>query len=149
MVIVKSLWLSWWLSGKEFTQNAGDTGDMGSSLGLGRYLGGGNGNPLHYSYLKSSMDGGVWWATVQRAAKSPTWLSNTIEPFFNFFLLLTLHSWCHYWSLWSYTGEFLCTKSTTFSCIIWYLLKLVNNQCNLTWIFRKLLNTCYSASVFW
>ena len=62
---------------------------MGSSLGSGRYLGGGNGNLLHYSCLKSSTDRGVWWATVQRAAKSPTWLSNTTEPFFFFFFLVT------------------------------------------------------------
>ena len=32
--------------GKEFTCNAGDTGDVGSILGSGRSLGGGHGNPL-------------------------------------------------------------------------------------------------------
>ena len=33
---------------KEFTCNAGDSGDMGSILGLGRSPGGGHGNPLQY-----------------------------------------------------------------------------------------------------
>ena len=31
--------------------NAGDIRDMGSTTGLGRSPGGGNGNPLQYSYL--------------------------------------------------------------------------------------------------
>ena len=40
-------------------------GDVGSVPGLGRCPGGGNGNPLQYSCLKTPMDLGVWWATVQ------------------------------------------------------------------------------------
>ena len=39
-------------------------------------LGEGNGNPLQYSYLENSMDGGAWWATVHGVAKSWTWLSD-------------------------------------------------------------------------
>ena len=41
-----------------------NAGDSGSIPGLGRSLGGGNGNPLQYSYLGNPMDGGAWWATV-------------------------------------------------------------------------------------
>ena len=37
--------------GKEYTSNARDTGDIVSVPGLGRSPGGGNGNPLQYSYL--------------------------------------------------------------------------------------------------
>ena len=33
--------------------NAGDAGDMDSILGLGRFPGGGNGNPLQYSCLEN------------------------------------------------------------------------------------------------
>ena len=44
--------------GKQSTCNAGDTGDMGSISGSGRYPGGGNGNPLQYSCLENSMDRG-------------------------------------------------------------------------------------------
>ena len=33
--------------------SAGDTGDSGLIPGLGRTLGGGNGNPLQYSYLEN------------------------------------------------------------------------------------------------
>ena len=41
--------------------NAGDAGDMGLIPGLGRPPGGGNGNPLQYSYLGIPMDRGAWW----------------------------------------------------------------------------------------
>ena len=39
--------------------NAGDAEDAHSIPGLGRSLGGGNGNPLHYSCLKNPMDRGA------------------------------------------------------------------------------------------
>ena len=55
--------------------NAGDTGDLGLILGLGRYPGGGNGNPLQYSRLGNPMDRGAWWAIVKGMAKSQTQLS--------------------------------------------------------------------------
>ena len=37
-------------------------GDPGSVPGLGRSPGEGNGNPLQYSCLKNSLDGGDWQA---------------------------------------------------------------------------------------
>ena len=40
--------------------------------GSGRSSGVGNGNPLQYSYLDSSMGRGAWWATVHGVAKSRT-----------------------------------------------------------------------------
>ena len=46
--------------GKESTCNAGDTGDVGSILELGRFLGGGHGNSLQYSCLENPMDRGAW-----------------------------------------------------------------------------------------
>ena len=50
--------------------NAGDARGMGSIPGLGRSLGGGNGNPLQYSCLENSMDRGAWQATVYGVTKS-------------------------------------------------------------------------------
>ena len=44
--------------------------------GSGRSPGEENGNPLQYSCLENSVDGGAWWATVHGIAKSQTWLSN-------------------------------------------------------------------------
>ena len=44
-------------------------GDMGAIPGLGRSLGGGNGNPLQYSYLGNSVDRGAWKATVHGVTK--------------------------------------------------------------------------------
>ena len=52
--------------GKEFSCNAGDTGDVGSIPGSGRSPGAGNGNPLQYFCLKNPMDKKAWQATVQR-----------------------------------------------------------------------------------
>ena len=39
--------------------NAGDGGDAGSIPGLGRSPGGGNGNPLQYSFLDKPMNRGA------------------------------------------------------------------------------------------
>ena len=60
-------------SGKESTCNVGD---LGLVPDLGRSPGEGNGNPLQYSCLENSMDGGAWQATVLGLAKSWTRLSN-------------------------------------------------------------------------
>ena len=53
-------------------------------------LGEGNGNPLQYSCLENSMDGGGWWAAVHGVAKSRTRLSN-------FTLLFTFTHWRRKW----------------------------------------------------
>ena len=47
--------------------NAGGTEDAGSTSVSGRPPGGGNGNPLQYSCLKSPMDEGSWLTTVHRS----------------------------------------------------------------------------------
>ena len=47
-------------------------GDLGSTPGLGRCPGEGNGNPLQYSCLENSMNRGVWGATVHVVTKSWT-----------------------------------------------------------------------------
>ena len=49
---------------KNLAANARDTRDKGFIPGWERSPGGGNGNPLQYSYLGSPMDRGAWWATV-------------------------------------------------------------------------------------
>ena len=71
-------WLSLnrWLSGRESSCNAGDKGEVGSTAGLGRAPGEGNGTPLQYCCLENPMDGGTWWATVHAVAKSQTRLSD-------------------------------------------------------------------------
>ena len=52
--------------------NAGDIRYSDSISGLGRFPGGGHGNPLQYSCLEDSMDRGAWWATFQRVTQSHT-----------------------------------------------------------------------------
>ena len=51
--------------------NAGDASSIPGSV---RFPGGGNGNPLQYSYLGNPMDKGAWQAAG--VAKSQTHLSN-------------------------------------------------------------------------
>ena len=59
-------------TGSEVKASAGNAGDLGSIPGSRRSLGEENGNPLQYSCLDNSMDGGAWWATVRGVAKSRT-----------------------------------------------------------------------------
>ena len=61
-------------SGKEYADNAGDTGNVGSIPGSEKSPGGGHGNPHQYSGLENSMDRGAWWTTVHGlgVAKSRT-----------------------------------------------------------------------------
>ena len=44
-------------------------GDMSSIPGLGRFLEGGNSNPLQYSCLGNPLDRGASWATVHGVAR--------------------------------------------------------------------------------
>ena len=52
---------------KNVSANAGDTG---LTPGLGRSLGGGNGNPLQYSYLGNPMNRGAWRLQLMGLQKS-------------------------------------------------------------------------------
>ena len=65
--------LSRWFSGKESTCNAGD---MSLIPGSGRWLGGGNDNPLQYSCLGCPVDREVWRVTVHGVAKMSDTLNN-------------------------------------------------------------------------
>ena len=55
--------------GKESAFNAGDPGSIPR---LGKSPGEGNGYPLQYSCLETSMDRGAWQATVLWVAESDT-----------------------------------------------------------------------------
>ena len=59
--------------GKECPCNEGDPGSI---PGLGRYPGGGHGNPLQYSCLENPVDRGAWWAALHRVTKRWAQLSN-------------------------------------------------------------------------
>ena len=64
------------LGGSDGKASACNAGGLGSIPGSGKSPGEGNGNPLQYSCLENSMDGGAWRATVHGVAKSWTRLSN-------------------------------------------------------------------------
>ena len=61
---------------KNMPANSGDAGDVSWIPRLGRYPGGGNGNPLQYSCLENPMVRGAWWAIVHGVTKSHTGLNN-------------------------------------------------------------------------
>ena len=67
-------------AGKESSCNAGD---LGSVPGLGRCLGGRNGNPRQYSCLENPMDKADWQATFHGVAKIRRDLANTFTFSFN------------------------------------------------------------------
>ena len=71
--MASNIGLPQWPSSIESTSEAGDAGLI---PGSGRSLGGGNGNPLQYSYMKNPFDRGASWATVHRVAKSQACLSD-------------------------------------------------------------------------
>ena len=56
--------------------SACNTGNPASIPRSGRSTGEGNGNPLRYSCLENSSDGGAWWATVHAITKSRTRLND-------------------------------------------------------------------------
>ena len=62
--------------------NAGDIRDTGSIPGSGRSPKGGNDNPLQYSCLRNSMDGGTWRVTVHGVTELNTTqqLNNKSSP---------------------------------------------------------------------
>ena len=62
--------------GSESKESACIAGDLGSILGLGRYPGGGHGNPLQYSCLKHPHGERSLVGIVCGVAKSWTGLSN-------------------------------------------------------------------------
>ena len=62
--------------GSDGKVSAHNEGELGLIPGLGRSPGEGNSNPLQYSCLENSMDGGAWWATVCGFAKSRRRLSD-------------------------------------------------------------------------
>ena len=62
--------------GSDGKESSWNWGDLGLTLGSGRFPGEGNGASLQYSCLENSLDRGAWWATIHGVAKSRTWLSN-------------------------------------------------------------------------
>ena len=58
--------------GSDGKESACNAEDPGSIPGLGKSPGKGNGNPLQYACLESSLDREAWWATVHGVTKNRT-----------------------------------------------------------------------------
>ena len=57
-------------------ESACNAGDPNSVPRLGRFPGGGHGNPIQYSCLENPMNRAAWWATVHGVTKCWTRLSD-------------------------------------------------------------------------
>ena len=69
-LIIRALIPLWGFSGGSVVKNMpANSGDAGSIPELGRFPGGGNGNPLQHSCLGNCMDRGAWWATIHGSHK--------------------------------------------------------------------------------
>ena len=108
-----------WLSGKESTCQARDTGSI---PGSGRSPRGGNRNPLQNSCLGNPMDGEAWWATVHGVTKSQTQLSSwahlrekkVTDTVFLFLQLSTIFLD----SSWREKNWLTCRKELIFNCLV-------------------------------
>ena len=58
--------------GSDGKEAACSAGGLGWIPGLGRFPGGGNGNPFQYTCLENFIDRGAWQATVHGVARSQT-----------------------------------------------------------------------------
>ena len=58
------------IPGSVYKESVDNVRDPGSIPGSGRSPGEGNGNPLQYSCLENSMDGGAWQAIVHGVTKN-------------------------------------------------------------------------------
>ena len=80
---------------KKLPANAGEAGDTVSIPGSGRSPAGGNGNPLQYSWLGSSMDRGAWRDYSLYSCEESDTTEHICTPVFyigvdsNFFLVVT------------------------------------------------------------
>ena len=78
---------------KNLHANAGDTGDLGSVPGWGRSPGGGNDNPLQYSYLDNLMDRGAWRTLVHGVAKSR--IESILHTYACVYISLSIYIYTH------------------------------------------------------
>ena len=76
------------LGGPESKASTCSAGDSGSTPGLGRSPGVGNGTPLQYSCLENPMDGGPWEAVAHGVAKSQTWLHFSLFTFLSLTIMI-------------------------------------------------------------
>ena len=58
--------------GSDSKESACNAEDLGSTPGLGRSPGEGNGYPLQYSCLENPVDGRAWWVIVHGVAELDT-----------------------------------------------------------------------------
>ena len=85
---------------KNLPASEGDIRDVSLIPVLGRFPGGGHGNPLQYLCLENPMDRRTWQATVHRVSKSRTRLkqlsTHVLQNFINGIVLLVQYIFAIY-----------------------------------------------------
>ena len=89
-VLMTAFGLHWGLTGTEFACNTGALRDAVSIPGSGRFPGGGNDNPCHYSCQDTPMNRGAWGL---QSMGSQSWTRLTTQAYDCFFLLNLQESW--------------------------------------------------------
>ena len=92
---------------------------QGSIPGSGRSPGGGNDNPLKYSYLGNPMDRGAWQATVHRVAQNwiqLKWLSTRVCTYTH------AHTYTHTYMLYIFIYLSVDTWVSSTSWLLWIIL---------------------------
>ena len=103
--------------GSDSKASACNAGHPGLIHGLGRSPGEWNGNPLQYSWLENSMDGGDWRATVLGVAKSGhDWVTSTFTFIPSLFSILPLKA----------VGFLSKNFSVYIEIIMWFLFFSIN-----------------------
>ena len=96
---------------KNLPANAGDVGNAGSILWLGRSPGGGHSNPLQYSSLGNPLNRGAWQALVCGVAKNWTQLREQTTTAMFLSARWDKHRATHHVSLWLLLKQKLCNTS--------------------------------------
>ena len=140
-------------------ETADNVGDHGLIPGLGRSPGGGQGNPLQYSCLQNSMDGGPWWVPAHGVEKTQTrteWLTLSLSYLLwlcGFFLLFLLN-WV---TLFFILMLAVCFTHISKVCHFIFLIeqKILFDECNwvfffcglCSWCLKNLSNLCFFLEV--
>ena len=93
--------------------NTRNTGDVGSIPGSGRSSGGGNGNPLQYSFLGNPMDRGTWQGSTVHGATGirHNLATKPPPPILKWLRIMDFNSTKH----WNYLGVLIVPR-TDVSC---------------------------------
>ena len=105
---------------KNLPADTGDAKDIGLISGLGRFPGGGHGNPLQCSCMENAMGRGAWWVIVHRVAKSLTCLKGLSTHAYTY---THIHAYAYTWVIthilvYFFSFIFICWRLITLNIVV-------------------------------